>query len=239
MCIRDSIYDDETVGMSDFQNNWVMQVCDEIISRGLNGISYKCQGRCSPYVKLEVFKKMKEAGFNRIMFGVESGSQKVLDAIKKDITLEGIVEAFRLTRLAGIKSLAFVMVGNLSETQEDVEQTKLLLRKIKPDYVQVNVATPLPSSELWDIAIAKNWISVNDFSKYYMINPVSSTDWMSPEEMVKMKRMLEFEGLQFTVKTGIKEAFESLDGLKRLPQRVSRLIKILFAKGEVWKDFWE
>jgi len=224
------VYDDELVGMSEYQNGWLMQVCDEIISRGLNDIIYKCQGRCSQYVKFEVLKKMRKAGFLCVMWGVESGSQKVLNAIKKDITTKNIVETFKLAKLSEIRNLAFIMAGNVLETREDVRKTISLLKRIEPDYVQVTATTPLPGSELWNIAVSKNWIKSNDLSQYFMFKPISRTDWMSLEEIVKMKKLLELEGLRFNIKTGIIDTFTSLNGLKRLPQRTFRFMKIMLAR---------
>ena len=229
------VYDDELVGMSQFQNGWLTQVCDEIISRGLDDIIYKCQGRCSQHIKFEVLKKMRKAGFFCIMWGVESGSQKVLNAIRKDITTENIVETFELAKRSGIRNMAFIIVGNVSETREDVKKTVSLLKRIGPDYVQVTAATPLPGSELWNIAVSKNWIKSNDFSRYFMSKPVSSTDWMSLEEIMKMKKLLELKGLRFNTRTGIIDTFKNLEGFKRLPRRTLRFMKIVLARVGLYK----
>jgi len=226
------VCDDELIGANDYQNRWISNICDEIIKRGLNDVKYDVQGRCSRWIRRETLEKMKKTGFEVIRWGVESGSKKVLDAIKKDIAVDYVKKVFALCREVSLKTYAFIMVGNLYETREDVKLTIRLLEELRPDYVQVNVVTPYPGSELWNIAIERDWIETKEFSKYDGTNLVFHTDLMSAKEMKQMATMIK---ASVSIKTIgwlrlLEESFTTTEGLKRVPRRASTLIRYILAK---------
>lgn len=167
------VYDDELVGCNMKQTEWLIEVCDEIIKRGLNDITYKCQGRCNPnFVTTELLSKMKQAGFQAVMWGIESGSQRVLDAVKKDNTISNIEETIKRCYNNGIRAWAFLMIGNVSdiycETETDAQLTVELVRRLKPyiSYRQCTIATPYVGSELFTIATKNNWIADYDYKHW-------------------------------------------------------------------------
>ncbi|MEM2260844.1 MAG: radical SAM protein [Ignisphaera sp.] len=179
------VYDDELVGMNKEQTNWLKDILQEIIERKLI-FDFKCQGRCNPRViDEELLELMKKAGFRCVMLGCESGSDKVLKAIRKGITVQDIKDTVKMIHNAGIEVWAFFMVGNLEETKEDIELTKQLILELKPytNYFQVTCTTPWQGSELYNIAKSKNWIEIEDLSKYDGATAVMHTDWMTKEEM--------------------------------------------------------
>lgn len=184
-------YDDEFIGTSPIQNVWVEQICDEIISRKLNNISYLVQGRCSPYIKLETLQKMKAAGFKWVWWGVESGSQKMLDLMRKDTTVSDIKNTFKLARDAGLKSLMFIIIGLPGETKDDVYKTGKLIEEVKPDQVRFHIITPFPGSDLWDILRSKNQIEDYDFLHYdTRFRAVHHTDELSAKEIENLYKMM-------------------------------------------------
>lgn len=171
-------YSDELVGMNLRQSKWLEEVCDEIIKRGLNDITYKCQGRCnSKVITPKLLNTMKDAGFQAIMWGIESGSQKVLDAVKKDTTIDNIEKTIKMSYDAGIKVWAFLMVGNVSntycETEEDAQMTFDLVKRNKKyiSFRHCTVATPYVGSELWNIANKNNWIVDKDYGHWNAHKP--------------------------------------------------------------------
>lgn len=76
--------------------------------------------------------EMEKGGCREIILGVESGSQKVLDAIGKGTTVKQNLKAMKMIKEAGIQLKAGIMVGSPSETKETVEETKKLLRECPP-----------------------------------------------------------------------------------------------------------
>ncbi len=130
---------------------WVHAVCDEILKRGIHKkICWSCSTRVS-MVDYEMLKKMKKAGCWQIHFGVESGSQRLLNLIKKGITLEQSKNAMKICRKAGIQTRAYFMLGLPTETREESLQTIRFAKDIDPDYVKYSLTTPYPGTELFDI----------------------------------------------------------------------------------------
>ena len=99
---------------------------------------------------------MYRAGARAFYFGVESGSQKILDFLKKGIKIDQIRKTFQLCREIGFKTAASVIHGVPSETEDDLQQTEELLREIKPDVTWRNVFVGIPNSHLYQYVLKNN-----------------------------------------------------------------------------------
>ncbi len=125
--------------------------CNLLIEKGIS-ISWSCESRVNTLDR-ETVELMHRAGLRAFYFGVESGSQRILDFMKKDITIEQTRNAFRLCHEFGIRTAASIVVGVPTETEEDIEQTRKLLEEIRPTVTWYNVFTGIPDSELYRYAI--------------------------------------------------------------------------------------
>ncbi len=101
-----------------------------------------------------VFKLMYDAGCRMIEFGVETGSQTVLDSIKKGITVDEIKQGFNNAKKAGMKTKAFFMVGLPAEGPVELKESINLAKAINPHYLWLSIFLPLPGSEIYE-GIAK------------------------------------------------------------------------------------
>jgi len=225
------IYDDEFIGMSPKQNEWIKEICNEMIKRDLR-LPWLVQGRCSQFVDLETLKKMKEAGCIWIWWGVESGSQKVLDNIHKDIKIEDVCRAFALAKEADIKSLMFLMVGLPSQTPADVKMSIDLIKKVKPDNVGIHITTPFPGSELRRYLQANNLLDVtlDNLADYYKLDTDRHihhhTFEMTTAEIVQYFKLLVFSYKHspwYFIKFGFK-SLSTVDGWKELSKRIKIMI---------------
>jgi anaerobic magnesium-protoporphyrin IX monomethyl ester cyclase len=95
--------------------------------------------------------RMKQAGCTDITFGVESGSQKILDILGKGITVQQIEDAFSWANLVGIRAGMFLIIGVPGETQEDIDMTKSIIAKAEPSSVDISFLTPIPGTEIYKI----------------------------------------------------------------------------------------
>jgi radical SAM superfamily enzyme YgiQ (UPF0313 family) len=102
-------------------------------------------------IDLEMLTRMKQAGCTDIFFGVESGSQKILDLLGKGITVEKIENAFRLAKKVGIKTQMYLIIGIPGETHEDIEMTKRLIAKLEPSSIDISSLTPIPGTEIYEM----------------------------------------------------------------------------------------
>ena len=126
------------------------ELCEIMINEKIN-ISWNCSGRID-MINPEILKLMKKAGCWQIWYGLESGSDKILKELKKNTTVEQIRYAIKITKEAGISSGGFFMIGNPTETVEDIEKTISLLLELPLDEFHISHLTPFPGCELYKTA---------------------------------------------------------------------------------------
>ncbi len=126
---------------------WILSLCEAIRGADL-GMGYHALCRAD-LMDDEVLSAMRAAGFRQVYYGVESGSQCVLDAMDKRTTVEGLRRASAATRSAGIDQHWFIMLGYPGETQRDVEATIALLLEMAPDSFSTTVAYPIKGTRLY------------------------------------------------------------------------------------------
>jgi len=144
----------------------VLDICDEIIKRKLD-IGWDIRSRVNTVDK-EMLQKLKEANCERIHYGIESGSPKVLKALNKGITVNQVKKAFRLTQEVGIDTLAYFMMGNPLETKKEIAESIKLMKEVNPNFVHITILTPFPATALYFEALAKGIIKTDvwrDFAK--------------------------------------------------------------------------
>ncbi len=144
-----------------------INVCNEIIRRKLK-IEFDIRARVNT-VSEELLVKLKEAGCKRIQFGVESGCEKVIKELNKNITLDQVTKAFKLAKKHGFITYADFMIGNPKEGKTELMETFKFAKKINPDYIQYAVFTPFPNTELYRRGIKEG--RFNDFWLDYAKNP--------------------------------------------------------------------
>lgn len=177
------IYDDTF----NFSEQRVIAICDEIIKRKLK-IGWSFRGRVDKVSK-RMLERAKLAGCERIHYGVEAGSQKTLDILKKVITLEQIKTAFRLTKDVGISTLAYFMVGSPGEAREDIMNTIRFAEQLEPDLVTFSITTPWPGTEMYRMGLEQGVIK-RDYWKEFVLNPKEIFIPPFWEENLKFKELV-------------------------------------------------
>lgn len=165
MGIKEIFIYDDTFGID---RQRVLNICSEIIKRNLD-IAWDIRTRVNT-VDEEMLKALKKAGCQRIHYGVEAGTQKILNVLRKGITLEMAETAFKLTRKAGIQTLAYFMIGSPTETKEDILKTIKFMKKLNPDYVHITITTPYPATDLYRMGLEQR-ILPYDYWKKFAENP--------------------------------------------------------------------
>jgi hopanoid biosynthesis associated radical SAM protein HpnJ len=130
----------------------------EAIARGLGrlGVTWSCNARADvPYASLKVFR---DNGLRLLLVGYESGSQGILNNIRKGIRLDRAREFTRNARALGITIHGTFILGLPGETRETIEATIRFAQEIDPHTVQVSLAAPYPGTELYRQARARGWL---------------------------------------------------------------------------------
>jgi radical SAM superfamily enzyme YgiQ (UPF0313 family) len=128
--------------------------------------TWKCNTRVDK-VGPRILDAMADCGCVEVVFGVESGSQRILDFYEKDICVDQTERAFALCHERGIRAGANIILGAPIETAEELELTYQLLVRIKPDHFWVFFATALPGKALTRYVIEHNLLKRNLGYHYY------------------------------------------------------------------------
>jgi radical SAM superfamily enzyme YgiQ (UPF0313 family) len=150
-------------------------ICDGINATGLK-IEWGCEGRVDS-VAQHLFPAMAKAQCRTIMFGVESGSQRVLDRLKKDQTLAEVEMAVTNAKDAGIEIVhGFFVVGNPDETVEDVRATFDFAARLRLDTFAFNRLCVYRGTPLWQEYVTRGLVDdARDWYKYFKCSEIDPT----------------------------------------------------------------
>lgn len=129
---------------------------------------------------------MKSSGCVYIHYGIESGSQRILDSIGKGISIEKAVQIVEMTLERGIEVACSFCVGHPEETFETIDATKRIIKRLQEMGVHcsTSIVTPFPGTELWEDSERYGLTIANvPWQKYTLYNPVMSTRWLSREDI--------------------------------------------------------
>jgi len=160
------------------------EICNEIIKRGIK-IEWACDTRVNSITE-ELLRTMKRAGCRLVKFGVESGDQKILNIIRKGITLEQVKRAVAFAKRVGLETHGFFIIGHPYDTKKTIKKTIRFAKELKLDYAQFSVMTPLPGTEVLTMAehnkgirlLTKDWWKFQRYGK-----PVIELPSMSAKEL--------------------------------------------------------
>ncbi|HPT65912.1 MAG TPA: radical SAM protein [Candidatus Woesebacteria bacterium] len=168
-------------------------ICDLIIKNKLHIKFQLYNGIRVNNITLKLLKKLKKAGCFFIAYGCESGSQKILDRIKKNITLDQVTQAVKFTNQAKIKHAVNFIVGHQDETYQDALETFKFAKNLNCNYVNFYNLVPYPGTEVYDWAIkhAHFLIPKNQYLKnvsYRDINPIFETKEFTKDQRIKIMK---------------------------------------------------
>ena len=178
----------------------VVGVCEEILRRGLR-FTWAATMRADQGVRLDEqeWALCKRSGLRRVMVGVESGSQAMMDWMKKDIRLEQVFEtAERMVRY-GVAGIFPFIVGFPDEPDESVEATLAVikrLRRMSPDFeVSVYFYQPYPGSPIAELVWRRGYPKPQTLAEWASFDYVGSRgSWVTDE---KWKRVQRFKFYQY------------------------------------------
>jgi radical SAM superfamily enzyme YgiQ (UPF0313 family) len=152
------------------------KLCKLIMGCGMK-ITWTCNSRLhSKAINPETFALMKKAGCTRIDFGVELENNNVLGRIKKGITVELVLRAYKIVEDAGLTTTSLMMCGHPHETIDEINDSVSLVSKLDMDYVEFTVATSFPGTELFQLARQNGGIKTYDWDDYVISIPKGIMD---------------------------------------------------------------
>lgn len=165
------------------------QFCEKVIEKDMN-IFWACETRVSNLTK-DLIRLMSRAGCRAFYLGVESGSQKVLDMLNKNITVRQVRDVIEWSRAYEINTYCSLITGVPGETYQDYAETKKLLRDIKPYSYGFNVFVGIPSSLLYTYVLDNNLYEyIDDIGLVYLPGYDVKTDFFYGK---KSRELVEYE----------------------------------------------
>ncbi len=133
----------------------------------VTNIRWGCEARVDE-VDESLLHLARDAGCAYMNFGVESGNNSLLRTLRKGITVEQTIEVFGVCHRLGIRPGALVMIGLPGETEEDIEDLKRLLLRIRPSFVNISIAAPYPGTALTEMYRERLVpLTMPEFGDYY------------------------------------------------------------------------
>ena len=116
----------------------------------------------------ETLRLAKRLGCWQVLYGVESGSQRILDFYDKRITAAQSARALELTKDAGLQTKGFIIIGNPLETLETLEETRNFIMRAALDDISITYFTPYPGAAVWSVcgeygAFDRDWRKLSCF----------------------------------------------------------------------------
>jgi radical SAM superfamily enzyme YgiQ (UPF0313 family) len=163
----------------------IINLCDALKNQ-IGNISWSCESRVDT-LTIDILQRMKESGCILIEFGIESGSEKVLKEIRKDITKKEILSTMDMVKRVGINSVCTIMIGHPTDTKETMKESIEFAKLLKKEYgcsIHFNIVTPYPGTpflknkEEYGIEIKSK-----SYDDYVPNNAIMSTKELSAEEI--------------------------------------------------------
>lgn len=186
--IREFHIEDDTFNVNIDRAKIIM---DEIVGRELNvSIQFPSGLRCDRMDE-DLVIKMKKAGTFMIALGIETASPRVMKFIKKNLNLEKVKEAVNLITKHKIQVWGYFMIGFPYETMDEIYETINFAKSLNLTYASFSIVTPLPGTELFNIAIKEGYICEDEYFESTSINystPLMKGLNVTQSELVSLKK---------------------------------------------------
>jgi len=206
----------------------VLDICRLIREENIN-LPWSFRGRVTGFDE-EQARAVKQAGCIRAHFGVESGTQEMLDKLQKGTTLDQIRSAFALCKRHQIHTMAFFMLGLPGETVDQAEETIRFAFEIDPDFAVFHTLIPFPGSRIYEDAVKAG--AFPDYIREFSLHPTPSLDILSWETGMTKKQsyqLLRKALLRFYFRPSyIFKSLKRIGSLENFLTKSSTVIRILF-----------
>jgi radical SAM superfamily enzyme YgiQ (UPF0313 family) len=180
-------------------------ICNGINDAGVT-IQWGCEGRVDSTAQ-HLFSAMAKAHCRTIMFGIESGSQRVLDRLKKDQTLGQVESAVNNAKRSGIEIVhGFFVVGNPDETVEDIRATFDFASKLRLDTFGFNRLCVYRGTPLWQEYVGRRLVDdARDWYKYFKCSEIDPTclsgTVINAERSAGLRRLFRYKLAHYPLQT--------------------------------------
>lgn len=166
----------------------IIEICDEIIKRKLDIRWDTPNGVAIATLNEEVLRKMKKAGYYKIVMGIESGSETTLKFMRKPVSLNHAKKIIALCNKIGIWTWSTFVIGFPDETREDIQKTIDFAKNSGLNFATFYVAQPYPGTEMYDIYEKKGLLKEGIKKNSSVTNSQYDTNNFSAKELSKLQK---------------------------------------------------
>ncbi len=160
-------FDDDTFGV---EPGYLQRLC-RALAQNRPGPSWSCETHVRLISEANL-ESMKAAGCRTIQLGIESGSNRILKAVRKGFTIDRALEACRLVKRCGLRLEVFIMAGFPQETEQTLAETMAVVREVECDKVIFSLFTPHPGTEAHRLCLSLGLLAPgHDFSSHHHQSP--------------------------------------------------------------------
>lgn len=171
--IKEVMFYDDTLTLN---KEHIRGICEEILRRKLK-IKWEGPTRVD-CIDEPILRLMKESGCKLLRFGVESGDERILKVMNKQINLEKVKDAFKLADKLGFETFAYFIIGYYSDTPESMKRTIDFAVSLNPDWAMFTIATPYPRTSLFDLSVKDNLIDKDYWENYSLGKKVARMPYL-------------------------------------------------------------
>jgi len=167
----------------------------DIILKGIKdlGMRFRCMGRAG-YDTEYTYQQLSEAGCDQVSWGIESGSQHILDSMRKNVKVQDNHNVIQWAKKYNINSRSFFIIGFPGETRDTIEETKQFIINSDPDQYFISNFIPYPGTDVWNNPRAYGIIDIiKDYSQFYQVSKDGTggitidTKWLSKSELKELE----------------------------------------------------
>ena len=163
--IRYLVFDDDNILLD---RKYLFGILDELFARKIR-IPFTCESRVDT-VDEEKLERLRDSGCKEIMYGIESGSPRILKLMNKGITVDQVRHAIKLTKKYKISALGYFMLGYPGETEQSMQETVDFIKELKLFDIAAQPFVPFPGTDIYKHAIQngnleEDWEKIGNFSE--------------------------------------------------------------------------
>jgi anaerobic magnesium-protoporphyrin IX monomethyl ester cyclase len=162
---------------------------DGIVKRNIKIALAFPNGLRADFINREIMMALREAGTYSLAIGVESGSQAILDSIRKGVTLAQIEDAFRFAKEAGMETWGFFLLGLPGEDARTLNETLKFAIRLDPCIAKFHILKPYPRSVAYNQLKKQGLIVDDDYGNYgFHTDPVHRLSSLTQEELIAWQK---------------------------------------------------
>jgi len=161
------------------------ELADELLKRRLpDEVTWFAQARCDDIIQnRKALPKLRKAGLNWVLLGVESSEPSTLQSLKKEITPNQAKEAVKLLKENDIFAHAMFIIGHRKDTANSIAKLREFVSDLDPDLALFAVLTPFPGTEVFDEGRRNGWVQDYNWSHYDMVHAIMPTETLTRNEV--------------------------------------------------------